>query len=202
MVTYTFVGIVLMVVHHVVFFCLNGRRVNTTKRQGLHMSQQALIGAGANALASAACFAFAAAISIVFVQILWHSLRHQNHSIKHIEAVIACQSSPLNPASWRAWRAAWRLPLLALVSAAMTLITIFAPGSLRTTTADFALRAPCTIPLVNMSSGDLGTSADGSWTPSQAVKKMTLENLFIGDLIPRRVLVDRVRTISYSMARG
>lgn len=184
MVAYLFVGIIAMVLHHVMCFCLNGRRVNTKSYSGLELSEQALIGAAGNAIASAACFAFGTAIGIVFVQFLWYSLRHKFHPIKHIEAVIECQSSPIHPASWEAWKAAWRLPLLALVSAAMTLVTVFAPGSLRTTTADYAFKAPCTIPLVNMSSGSLGSTADNTWTPSPAVKKMTLQNLFIGDLIP------------------
>lgn len=180
----TLLGAGAMLLHHFFYLHLSGTRVNTTPIPGLRFSEQALIGAIGNAIASAASFFFGTAIGIVFVQALWVSLRRKFHSIKGIGAILECRTSPFTPAAWSAWSAAWKLTALALLSASMTGITIFAPGALRTASVEYAYKAPCTIPFTDLSTGDFGTTEGPTWTPSPAVKKMTLTNLLIGEVIP------------------
>lgn len=82
-----------MVGHH--YFCLylDGKEVNTNPLLGMRCSEQALIGVTGNAIASIASFVFGTTIGIVFVQVLWSSLRNKGLAIGHIQAVMECRTS-------------------------------------------------------------------------------------------------------------
>lgn len=61
------------------------------------------------------------------------------------------------------------ISFVAILGAAMTLITVFAPGALGTTTVDFALKQACAVPTVDLSQGTFGVEwFDGNssaWSP-------------------------------------
>lgn len=188
MVVLTLLGAGAMVGHH--YFCqyLDGKEVNTDPLLGMRFSEQALIGVTGNAIASIASFVFGTAIGIVFVQVLWSSLRNKGLAIEHVQAVMECRTSPFSPSALYAWRAATKLTLLALLSAAMTLVTIFAPSALRTEAQTTVTSKPCTIPTVDMSGGTYGTywpnnTGQTIWTPSPDMKRMVAQNLMSGSYI-------------------
>lgn len=180
MISFFVLGVCAMAGHH--FFCrsLDGRIVDTNNIYGSKISQQALFSAAGNAIASTAAFLFASVVGISIVQIMWYSFRHKPHTIEEIDAILECRTSPFTPGSWSAWASTRRLTALAILGAAMTLITVFAPGALGTTTVDFALKQACTIPTVDLSQGTFGVEwSDGNssaWYPSPGLRQLVNRN--------------------------
>ena len=179
-----------MLGHH--FFCaaLDGRVVNTDNIYGIVISQQAVFSAAGNAIASTAAFAFGSVVGVAIEQIMWHSFRHKPHTISEIDAVLECRTSPFMPSSWSAWVTTRRLTALAVLSAGMTLITVFAPGALGTTTVDFKLAQDCTIATVDMSKGTFGvewpnTGTTGTtWYPSPQLRQLVSRNTVSSAYVP------------------
>lgn len=91
--------------------------------------------------------------------------------------------SPFAPSEWHAWGAGRSLRLLAVLGTAMTLITIFAPSSLRT--VPFLTNAePCTVSKVNLSGDGYDKmyyfGSEAQQTTSQELRKMVARNILGG----------------------
>ena len=166
--------------HH--YFCafLNGRAVNADN-DSLRISQQRLVSAVSNAIASIAAFSLASLVGVAMEQAMWYSFRHKSHTISEIDAVLRCRSSPFVPGAWSAWRTTRHLTGLAVLGAAMTLITVFAPGSLGTATVDFVFKESCSISTVDLSQGTYGESwpdlvtGISSWYPLPSLRQLVMK---------------------------
>lgn len=180
-------GVISMICHHFFYLLLSGRTVNTDRVVMLEISRQVLVGAAGNAIASFATFVLGTAVGIAFVQILWTRLHRKPYAIEHIEAMISCRSSPFSPAALRSWRAAWLLSAIAALGSTMRLITIFAPGALRTETSSF--EKTCTIQKMDLSHAVFGVAIPDAqnvpiFYPSPNLDRMVLQNIVSGSYIP------------------
>ncbi len=65
------------------------------------------------------------------VQLFWRTIRSRGLSISQIDALTNVQSNPVSPSFFRALRTSLNVPLLALLAASMSSLSIFAPGSIK-----------------------------------------------------------------------
>lgn len=191
MVLLTLLGAGTMVCHH--FFCtyLNGKPVlsDIIFNWRVPVTRQVLISAAGNAIAAAGSITLSAAIGIAAVQVLWSNLGQRSHSIRQIRAIMECRTRPFAPIAWPAWSTSRRLTLLAVFTTLMTLITIFAPSSLRTAPS-LSGPEPCTVKQVDLTgdgydivyspNGVYGTLSDMT---SQPLRKLVARNLIDGTYI-------------------
>lgn len=180
------VGVVTMICHAAFCTYLSGHEVNTGRILGLKLTQQVIVSAMGNAIASFATFVLGMAVGIAVVQILWTYLHRNSYSIQNIEAMLSCPSRPFSPSAMRAWRAAWLLSAVAALGSGMRLITIFAPGALRSETA--SIQKTCTIQKVDFSNGNYGViwpdnEGNPTLTPSPKLNRMVVQNLVSGSYI-------------------
>lgn len=101
--------------------------------------------------------------------------------------MISCRSSPFSPAALRSWRAAWLLSAIAALGSAMRLITIFAPGALRTETSSF--EKSCTVQTMDLSHAVFGAMVPDAdyvprFYPSPSLDRMVVQNVVSGSYIP------------------
>lgn len=180
------VGVVTMICHAAFCTYLSGHEVNTGRILGLKLTQQVIVSAMGNAIASFATFVLGMAVGIAVVQILWTYLHRNSYSIQNIEAMLSCPSRPFSPSAMRAWRAAWLLSAVAALGSGMRLVTIFAPGALRSETA--SIQKTCTIQKVDFSNGNYGviwpdSEGNPTLTPSPKLNRMVVQNLVSGSYI-------------------
>lgn len=194
MVLFTLLGATAMLCHHLFYDHLDGTEVEPDYiiDARLRLTKQALIGQAGNTIATIASIAFGAAIGIAFVQVLWSSLGQKSHSIREIQAIMECRTRPYSPGAWHAWGISRKLTLLAVFGSLMTLITIFAPSSLRTI-QDFTDPEACTVSRVDLTGEGYdklynSTDDDGqtsiSDTTSQELRKLVARNLMGGAYLP------------------
>lgn len=176
-----------MLCHHFLYNHLDGTQVDSGYILDPHIrvTKQVLVGAAGNAIATASVgsFSLAAAISIAFVQVLWMRLAQRSYSTRQIRTFMDLRTSPFAPSAWHAWGAGRSLRLLAVLGMAMTLITIFAPSSLRT--VPFPTNAePCTVSKVNISGDGYDKrfyfGSEAQQTTSQELRKMVARNILGG----------------------
>ena len=154
---------------------------------GVKLSEQLIVSAAGNAIASFATLTLGTSIGIAFVQIFWVRLRRRPHTIQQIEAMLSCRTSPFSLAALRAWRAAWMLSFFALLGSAMRLVTIFAPGSLRME----VLTTPtvCAIPQADFTKGNFSIewpneNGEPTQTPAPELWRMAVQTLVSGTYVP------------------
>jgi hypothetical protein len=161
------VGIILTVLHHILYRKLNRRPVGSPGE----FASQGVITALGNLIAYSARVALAAVIGNVFVQLLWSHLRRQSCSIKQINGLVACSQSPFSPSSIPAWLpSTFVLAFVAVLATLMAAISIFAPGALTVMSSDTALSEPCTVSAPNLGNGNLASAGNEFGNPiSQTV---------------------------------
>lgn len=152
MVFLTLLGACAMICHHFLCTYSDGKEVLSDVVVFWHIAitTQMLMSVTGNAIAASGSIMLSAAIGIAAVQVLWSNLGQRSHSIRQIRAMLECRSQPFAPIAWPAWSASRRLTLLAVFSSLMTLITIFAPSSLRTE-PNLSNPLPCSVKRVDLS---------------------------------------------------
>lgn len=153
MVFLALLGASAMVLHHFLNSYFDGKRVleDVVFFWRIPITRQILMGVTGNAIAAAGSITLSAATGIAAVQVLWSSLGQRSHSIRQIRAILECRTQPFAPIAWPAWSSSRRLVLLAVFGSLMTLITIFAPSSLRSA-AGLSKSVPCTVKRVDLNS--------------------------------------------------
>ncbi|KLO10613.1 hypothetical protein SCHPADRAFT_507752 [Schizopora paradoxa] len=86
----------------------------------------------------------AATIGASCTQLFWRSMRLQGHSINEVDALMKAQAAPFSLSSISALRASSGVILLALLAVSTSLISIFAPSSIKVT-KDHNQTDDCTI---------------------------------------------------------
>ena len=149
---FTIVGAAMAVAHHEIYLFLDGTKVNA--KFGAY--GQAIVPALGTFLAYIGHVALAAAIGLAFVQAIWWRFRTQGHSIKRINALISCQTSPFTPSAFPAWSfSTILLTVIAALANFMAVITIFAPGALSIIAGTETL--PCTVRVPDVALAHVGS---------------------------------------------
>ncbi|KAF7977547.1 hypothetical protein HWV62_3332 [Athelia sp. TMB] len=160
------IGGLLMFGHHSLLHYLNGRLVEKTYEINDHkilasvksvFRSQQVVSALSNLIANCERIVLTMAIGIAFIQVLWMFLRKNHYSIEQIDNFMATRSSAFTPSSFATLcSSAFVLTLMALCATAMTAITVLAPGALSVLPEALILNSSCTVPTVDVASGDYG----------------------------------------------
>ncbi|KLO09214.1 hypothetical protein SCHPADRAFT_577399 [Schizopora paradoxa] len=142
------VGVGLMIAHHLFYTYLNNKSLGTaTVELPPLLQDQRNVNFLGTAIASVARIVLSMVVGKAFVQLLWESLRSRIYKIGQIDSLIKCGQSPFNPSAFRAATSSLSLFLISLVAAAMSLVVVFAPGSL-TVITESQRTTPCVVPSV------------------------------------------------------
>jgi hypothetical protein len=174
-------GVAMMILHHELYHFLNGKAVN----QNFGRHGQAIASALGTFIAYIAHQVLAAAMGIVFVQLLWDKLHSRPHTVKHIDALIACGNSPWTPSAFQAWkRSTIFLAFIAALASVLAAITIFAPGSLSVQANEYQLPAPCTVRAPNLGGGNLASASTQFGNPIAHTMSVTTRIVVQGSYLP------------------
>ncbi|KLO11337.1 hypothetical protein SCHPADRAFT_929999 [Schizopora paradoxa] len=96
------------------------------------------------------------ALANVFVQTFWLQHNRERFSVEKIDKALSCKDGPVS--SLMAIRSTSLLSTLALLIAAMDLITVFAPGAVKPEAT--SITQPCTVSTVNLSHAPVAVFID------------------------------------------
>ncbi|PPQ75042.1 hypothetical protein CVT26_012066 [Gymnopilus dilepis] len=158
MLAYAFFGLTLASLHHFLYTRLSGRPAEgpSISLRGHDVLNQTVVKSIGNALSIAAGTSFSSAIGIAFAQYFWRVLRAASHRVKHIDAAFAASNgSPLS--TLLTVPMAPVLALMAMVTVAEPLLTVFAPGSLSIVTEQFSVPKACSVSTSNITRANLAS---------------------------------------------
>ncbi len=171
-----------MISHHQYYRCIINQSSNPSDFANWLYDQSSSIGL---ALAYIAQTLFVTAITISSSQVFWCRLRSREHTVSEIDALMKAQVNPFTPLSFRAAKASFGVLLLALLSTAMSAVSVFAPNSINYS-VDKQTSEECLVPsLRNLTSLTTDNSSDYS-TPIGTVLSLgtyippTISNLLYG----------------------
>ncbi len=148
MITFILAGLCCMLLHHEYYHYLDWKAPSTTPLRHSSASSwlknQSIVSDIGIAIAYAGQTLFAAAIMVALVQLFWHTLRCRGRTVTQIDALMKVQASPISPSTVLAGKTSFGVLLVALLATSMSVISIFAPGSIKVS-FDRSLSKECTV---------------------------------------------------------
>lgn len=102
-------GVVLAVVHHLYYACLDGRVVESSTQQEWFFR----VGTG---IAFVARAMLSASVALAYTQMLWRTLRSRPVTVEGINSLFGVLDNAWSFAAWDMWRAAPTLAVVAVVA--------------------------------------------------------------------------------------
>ncbi|KLO04950.1 hypothetical protein SCHPADRAFT_947313 [Schizopora paradoxa] len=137
----TVVGI--MFVNHAYYLYLDGK-VPSSSFASEWILNQAIVSDVGIALTYTGQTFLAVAIARSTCQVFWYTIRNRGYTITQIDALLKVQTGPFTLSLFNALRASTGVPMLALLAASMSLVSIFSPGSIKIATGHKRLEE-CTV---------------------------------------------------------
>ncbi|KAF6748881.1 hypothetical protein DFP72DRAFT_554941 [Ephemerocybe angulata] len=192
-------GTTFALVHHFIGQHLDGKPAGDDGirlRGYLIVSDQALVGAGSNALSQIIKYCFAGTIAIAFSQYFWTSIepfsshrgggevgpyqaivRVRQDQLVSIDAPLAAgKGNPFLPSSIRVWLYAPRLAFISLLMLTMLSIPIVVPGSIHVISSEFGVLEPCSIPSPVIDQVHVSGIYEGSVTRRSITRRQVQED--------------------------
>ncbi|PPQ76882.1 hypothetical protein CVT26_001441 [Gymnopilus dilepis] len=158
MLVYSIFGLLLATLHHLLYTRLSGRPAeeSSISLRGHDVLNQTVVKGIGNALSIAVGTSFTSAVGIAFSQYFWRVLRADAHKVKYVNAAFAAsQGSPFS--TLLTMPMAPVLALMAMVTVAEPLLTVFAPGSLSVVSEQYSVPKACSVSTANVTKANLAS---------------------------------------------
>ncbi|KAM0160761.1 hypothetical protein ACHAPG_002825 [Botrytis cinerea] len=158
MAIFYFLALAMAFVHLFLFRYIDGKKADGPDR----VAPQTYISTASNILANAFSFFLKSALTIAFVQHLWHLMRVQTMKISTIETLFGIKSNPLQIVTSAAIRSTPALCVISIIMSGMAIAASFPPGAINVISTQIISYQVVPVPTFNASFMGNGSGIDAN----------------------------------------